>query len=324
MKKSISLALVAQASLVGAGYSVAIAFPGVTYSEDFDAALGMEWTMTGNNNNGNFPGAGWGQTTIPTGGVAGLTQTGGGEAQVRPSSGGFDDTAFGGATFPLAPLTPASDYSTETGGAISGGWLGQLGVGNASESTPGSGVFDVTNDGIARLDFNALPAHTSISLDVLIAAGGSWDGGMNNQNFDGPFDILVDGVSVFNHFFGNGGSSLDGTAGVSTFFTNGNVNGHYREQWQDNGGAGPANDTDRFNIGWTMDSAYDLGGLASLTDIPHTSSTLTVEFIHRLNSGPADEQIAVDALTITVNVPEPATGLLAGLAGMLVMMRRRR
>ena len=272
-------------------------------SDDFDGIPLPNWVFEKRDNSGGagtISDGGWSIEPIAPSGVSELTATGGGEAQIRPSSGGFDEAAFGGATFPLAPVVAPSDFATLTANAISGNWLQQIGTGSATESASGSGVFDVTNDGIARLVFTNLPPHQGVDIDLLIAAGGSWDGGTANANHDDAFEILVDGNSIFSHFFGNGGATFDGTEGVTTFFTNANVNGHYREQWNDNAGAGPADDGDRSNISWTMDSAYDLGGLPALSDIPHTSDTLTIEFIHRLNSNTTDEQISLDQIAVNL------------------------
>ncbi|MFT7512397.1 MAG: hypothetical protein ACI9QL_001605 [Candidatus Omnitrophota bacterium] len=222
---------------------------------------------------------------------------------MRPSTGGLDDTAFGGATFPLASVTTAGAY-TDYG--FSGNWLANSGA-NAADS--------------AILEFNNLPMHNSLSLQFLLAAADSVDAS------DTPFTVRVDGVDLFVHKFNTGGYNLDGTPGVTSLALLENLNGNYREQWQDNAGAGPANDADRVALTWTLDSAYDVNTLSALTDIPHTSDTLTIEFLHGLSSDFNDELTALDNLSITLNViPEPGSFALLslGLFGLGGYILRRR
>ena len=75
----------------------------------------------------------------------------------------------------------------------------------------------------------------------------------------------------------------------------------YEEQWNDRGGEGPASEADRSVLNWTLDSAYDVSAYAPLVDIPHSSDTLSIEFIHHLSSGASDEHHAIDDLKITLN-----------------------
>ena len=264
------------------------------YSADFESEPGEEWTLEA-----------WLWEFIPEMGVEEMTGTGNGDGQVRPSSGGLDDFEFAeeGAEFPLEPKVKPGSYKTL--GFSGENWLVSAGVGNATEND--EGTFVQENFGTAKVEFKDLPEHKSVSIAMKIGVGGSIDAG-NNGNRDGNFDVVVDGEVVFSHLFNSSGNNLDGVQGASTLAVNQNLTTLYREQWNDNGGAGPRDADDRFNLNWVMDSAYDIATMPSLTAIPHSADTLTVEFIQRMSSNANDEHIAIDDVEITlgsVDAPSP-------------------
>lgn len=262
-----------------------------TYQFDFETdPFDSGWTLEG-----------WVWEFMPLG-VEEMLATGTGDGQVRPSSGGLDDFAFSGngAAFPLEPLVAAGSYP-ELG--FSGeSWLVNAAAGAAVDD--GSGAFVVENPGSAKLEFTDLPKHASVTLAMKLGAGGSMDGGASGST-DGPFEILVDGETIFSHQFSSGGGNLI-SQGVTPLATGANLTTLYREEWNDNGGAGPRSESDRFAIGWVLDSAYDITAMPTLVNIPHSSDELSVEFLHRLTSAANDEHIAIDDLEITLGaVPPP-------------------
>lgn len=276
----------------------AIPFPGsgtnYSYAQNFDAALGAEWVLDGWQTFGVFPG-----------GATQVTATGTGNLLVQPSNpGGFTDAAFGGATFPL-PAIRAPDSFTNFG--ASGNWL--------INQARGAGT------GTATLSFTNLPAHDSIDINLLLAAGDSIDAtDYTNITF------RVDGATIWEFQFTASGNNLTGP-GIVKLVGNGNLDNYYREQWN-NGTAGPTNENDRVAQSWIGDSFYDMSGFSNFTAIPHTADTLTIEIIHNLSSAYTDEYIAIENFGVTLNgvIPEPSTlALLAiGTATCIGLFRRRR
>ena len=270
-----------------------ISFPGsnitYVYQEDFDGTLGTEWTLDG-----------WQTAAVFTSGAVDVTANGTGNRQVRPSN--PTGLSYSSATFPLASIVTADSFLNY---GFADNWLVNAALG--------------TTTGTATVEFNNLPEHESIDLDFLLAAGDSIDGG------EGIFTVIVDGNVVFSYDFSSGGNGLSGS-GIVKMVGGGNLDNYYREQWQDNSGAGPTDENDRFGQSWTFDSAYDMSGALALTAIPHTADTLTVQFTHDLSSNYTDEYNAVEGFSITLNdvtVPEPSTLVLlaAGLVSLLVHRR---
>ena len=208
-------------------------------------------------------------------------------SEVRPSEpSALDDLQTfnpDGNELTLEPKVAASSYKTL-------GFSGESWIWNSAGIADEEGIAT----GSALLEFTDLPEHTSISIDMKLGIGGSIDGD------DGPFEIRVDGEPAFSSGFGAGGGGFAG-GGVTQLATGANLTPLYIEQWDDRGGQGPASEADRSVVGWTLDSAYDLSGYAPLKDIPHSSDTLSIEFIHHLKSGGADEHHAMDDLKITLS-----------------------
>lgn len=262
------------------------------YSQGFDSALGTEWTLNG-----------WLVSTIYPGGAAQVSANGNSNAQIANSTSGKNYLA----SFPLAAIKAPDSYANH---GFSGNWL----INKARADDDGTAT--------ARLEFNNLPGHTSIDLGMLLAVGDSIDGG-TGTNADGPksITIKVDGVTVWDYFFSAGGNNLTGT-GIVKAVGGGNLNSYYREQWNDNSGAGPSGPNDRVGLSWTYDSAYNLNNFATFNAIPHTADTLTIDFVHNLSSAASDEYQALENVTVGLNgVPEPASLPIA--LGLLAVLRRR-
>lgn len=128
------------------------------------------------------------------------------------------------------------------------------------------------------LSLAGLPAHDSIDLNFLFAVIDSWNG--DDGDF---FNIVVDGGTVFRHTFAN-------VPGVSQSYN-----------------PPPGVFLGRGDYGFShgdLDSAYNLGLDPSLNNIPHTSSSLNIEFFA---NGPswganyAQESWAIDNLEVIVN-----------------------
>lgn len=274
----------------------AIQFPGsgtnYSYSQNFEAPLGAEWSLDG-----------WQTLSVFWGGATQVTGTGSGNLLVQPSSpSNFTDAAFGGATFPL-PAIKAPDSFTNHGAA--GQWL----INQARSAGLGTGT--------ASLSFTNLPAHESIDIDFLLAAGDSID-----STDPTNITLRVDGVTIWEFQFTASGNNLSGP-GIVKLVGNGNLNNYYREQWN-NRTAGPTNENDRVAQSWIGDSFYDMAGFSNLTAIPHTSDTLTIEIIHNLSSAYTDEYLAIENVGVTLNgvIPEPSTLALLGIAAALLATRR--
>jgi hypothetical protein len=131
--------VLAMASVVSTASAAPVAFPGsgtsYVYSQNFDAALGSEWTLDG-----------WGTQNIFTGGTTGVT---------APNISG---TAPDGVVYPLTPKVAPSNLTTF-------GFAGKFLTNNAKGSTTAT----------AKVEFNNLPNHTSIDLGFLLAVGDSID-----------------------------------------------------------------------------------------------------------------------------------------------------
>lgn len=146
------------------------------------------------------------------------------------------------------------------------------------------------------LTLTNLPAHTSISIDLVLAAIDSWDSTNGNPSPD-FFNISVDDVSVFQATFAN-------TSGSNS----------YGPLLVDNAGLG---------FSGYADDAADLSTEALLHNIPHTASTVVIKFYASGGGwqGGFDESWAIDNLSVTV-VPAPGAAAM-GLLGLAAMRRRR-
>lgn len=273
------------------------------YEENFDGALGSEWTLDG-----------VGVVSVPTGGRTVVTNANTGYyGTITPSSSGH---LWGNLGDTFDPIKTPSSYDAY---GFGGSWL----VNNISSGS--NGDFTVTRS--ASVSFSDLPTHTSLTqVSLLLGVGDTIDGN------EGVFEIRADGVTVFLRDFESGGSIRSTSAyptpntgpAPAALVTYANLidTGFYAEMWNDNGGTGPTNITNRSAQSWTLESAYSL----DLYDLTHTGDTLTLDFIWRgVNSHYTDEFIALDTLRVVI-IPEPASGaaLALLLGGVLMMARRRR
>ena len=171
-------------------------------------------------------------------------------------------------------------------------------------STPASPVVPQTP---TVLTLTGLPAHTSVSLSFLLAVIDSWDGKSNAKILRYPvgpdyFNVTVDGTNIFSQTFSN-------FFGVSQSYSGPKLG------W----GLSPRG----FNPIW-LDSAYDLGLDSVFQNIPHTGSTLTVEWFasgagwqgdNLRFGGTQDESWAIDNVRVDLNgvhAPLPPTFALLG------------
>jgi uncharacterized protein (TIGR03382 family) len=146
------------------------------------------------------------------------------------------------------------------------------------------------------LTLTNLPAHTAINIDLLLAAIDSWDSDNGNPAPD-YFNISVDNVSVFQATFAN-------TSGSNSY--------------------GPLL-VDNANLGFSsyLDDAADLSAEPALHNIPHTASTVVIQFYASGAGwqGGFDESWAIDNVAVSV-VPAPGAAAV-GLLGLAALRRRR-
>ena len=204
---------------------------------------------------------------------------------------------------------------------------GYAGLGNGSNQFGGDflrnatgGLPNIGDSGaLTTLTLTNLPTHTSISLRFLLATIDSWDGvdGKPIIATGDYFNVRVDGVEVFEASF----AQLSGTRAAA---------------YQAPVGGELSHSTDLFGF-FSNDGAYDMGLESALSNIAHTSSTLTIDFFadgpgwqggRDFSSGiqQSDESWAIDNLSVSLNaIPEPSAGLLM-LAGMALIpaLRLRR
>lgn len=152
---------------------------------------------------------------------------------------------------------------------------------------------------------SGMPAHTSVSIDFLLAVIDSWDGLGGAAAGPDVFEVKVDGVTVF-------------SAGYD-IFNAGDQSAVLGTQLAYNVPLGFS--------GWN-DAAYDMASVAALHGIAHSAANMTVQFLFANSQGLSDESFAIENLRISVPsnvVPEPSIlALLAlGLAGIGFSHRRR-
>jgi len=169
------------------------------------------------------------------------------------------------------------------------------------------GQFLRTGNGQANtitLTLGNLPQHNLINISMFVAQLGSVD-----PNRDG--DILT--------------ISLDGQEFLEVglgFGVSGGFNDPFVSNFELGGVSADISLIDAVRTA-TLDKTFDehvynFGALDAFQNIPHTSSTLTLEIVGRAFQGWSNEAYAIDNLTIEV-VPEPSTMALVlfGLLGLL-------
>jgi len=155
------------------------------------------------------------------------------------------------------------------------------------------------------LELTGLPEHTTVDISFLLAIIDSWDG--NGENTFGPdfFNVRVDGVTVFSHTFSNKGDSTQSYSAPP---------------------GGVLADSQILGFNTYEDSAYIMGLEPSLQSIPHSGSTLFIEFFASGAGwqGNTDESWAIDNVVVCINaVPEPASVALLAFGGLIAIRRKR-
>lgn len=167
------------------------------------------------------------------------------------------------------------------------------------------------------LTLSNLPNHTAVNLGFLLAVIDSWDGLGSTWGFD-TFTVTVDGATVFSQILDNAGPVVapGGVPGVQTYVPPPGVEV-----------------TRMVELGFRdidindQESVYDMTFDPSFFNIPHSASTLTIEW---LAGGPGwqggiDESFAIDNLSVTlVAVPEPSRTVLAMLGLLFVVLAGRK
>jgi hypothetical protein len=143
------------------------------------------------------------------------------------------------------------------------------------------------------LTLEGLPPHTSIDINFLLAIIDSWDGNAPGEGDGACTDchpdiltITVDGTLIFSEAFGYNGSVFEPPPGVLL--------------------------TEPTPLGFNPefdDAAYDMGVNPTFDDIPHSASTLTIEWFASGDGwqGGLDESWAIDNLEINIDEPPPPT-----------------
>ncbi len=138
---------------------------------------------------------------------------------------------------------------------------GYAGLGAPGNAFAGSFLRSPTAN-VVKLQLTGLPAHTSVNVGFLLAAIDSLDGQGSYPSGD-YFHVKLDGVTIFRESLAN--------ALVSQIQTYVPAPGAQLARWQNLGFNGPG--------GYYTDSAYDFSVEPRMRDIPHTASTLTLEWI---------------------------------------------
>jgi hypothetical protein len=176
------------------------------------------------------------------------------------------------------------------------------------------------------LTLTGLPAHSALSLDFFLAIIDSWDGTDSGQSHPVVPDFLnitVDGTPIFVETFEN--SSAGGFATSQSYVPPSGVTlARYADLGFTPAGSPP----------YYVDSAYNMGLDTQFDAIPHTASTLTIQWFASgagWQGSPDDESFAIDNLAITLlddmgrEVPEPAAAaLFLGLSALAFAQYRRR
>jgi hypothetical protein len=177
----------------------------------------------------------------------------------------------------------SSDFNTGippqvTGPATLVDVYGWNGLGASGYVFDGSMLWNTSGEP-TRVTLTGLPAHSSVQIGFLLALIDSWDG-IGDGNGPDSFNVNVDGVSVFSHVFNATGGISDYIPPPGVLLSSGTQLGFGSGQFFD------------------RDQAYDMSLEPAFFDIPHSATTLTVEFFA---SGPVwqggnDESWAIDQL----------------------------
>jgi hypothetical protein len=199
-------------------------------------------------------------------------------------------TLLASASCSFAQTVFSTDFNSSIPASIDGGTAELTGVQGFSGLGPtgnqfGGGFLRSPTANTVKLQLTALPPHTTVNIAFLLAAIDSLDGEGTFPSGD-YFHIKLDGVTIFRESLANAVTSQ-----IQSYVP---APGAQLARWQDLGFTGPGS--------FYRDSAYDFGLEPRLQSIPHTSPTLTLEFIiegvgtQDIN----DESWAIDNLALTV------------------------
>ncbi len=170
------------------------------------------------------------------------------------------------------------------------GVQGFAGLGHPGNQFGGNFLRSPTGN-VVKLQLTGLPPHTTVTIGFLLAAIDSLDGEGTYPSGD-YFHIKLDGVTIFRESLANALPSQ-----VQSYVP---APGAQLARWQDLGFSGPGS--------FYTDSAYDFSMEPRMQGIPHSASTLTLEYIiEGAGIQPlSDESWALDNLTVAVtNAPAP-------------------
>jgi hypothetical protein len=216
-----------------------------------------------------------------------------------------------------APVTVFStDFDTTLPAAISPdtafitGVQGYAGLGPVGNQFGGTFLRSETGN-IVTLQLSNMPAHNAINLAFLFAAIDSLDGSGTTYPQGDYFIVVLDGTTIFNESFANAQStdiqSYAPPVGVEL--------------------------ARRVDLGFTvstfsLDSAYNLGADPIFSNIPHSASTATIQFVIQGvgNQDLNDESWAMDNLSVSVVSPVPVPSAVwlfgSGVLGLIGISRR--
>ena len=132
----------------------------------------------------------------------------------------------------------------------------------------GNFLRNTTTGPTTTLTLTGLSGHTSINLNFLLAIVSSWDGTSTSIAPD-YFDVRVDGNLIFHHIFNHTESSDQSyPEGSNQLIPRNSVGGF------------PNIPAFGGSSGWG-DTAYNMGQDSTFDNIPHSASTLTVQWSGR-------------------------------------------
>jgi hypothetical protein len=196
---------------------------------------------------------------------------------------------------------------------------GYAGYGNGGDVFGGDFLRNTTLQK-STLTLTGLPSHTSVSIGFLLGIIDSWDGASSDGNphtYDDVFNVLLDGIPVFSHAFDEvvvGDTYTPPAGGLLVFYQQLGFDPYP-------------------GIGF-FDSGYDLSLEPALQSIPHTSSTLTIDWFASGTGygGSGDETWGIENLSVHLDgvapVPEPSSiaifGMIAVCGTLMRAFHRRR
>ena len=234
-------------------------------------------------------------------------------------SSNFDgvQTTAGGVGAIWSGVTTLEPVQLYDGLGPAGNQFGGMFLVNSTGGLPSIGTSGLST----TLTLTNLPSHDAIDLDFLLGTINSWDGIDGFAGVTGDyFNVRVDGVEVFEATFSQ-------------------TSGSQLTDYQAPPGGQIVGAANLYTVSAQVgDGAYDMGLEPALSNIPHTSSTATIEFIA---DGPGwqgertlfgvssfieqDEAWAIDNLRVSVTaVPEPSSIVLIGLISVFMWTIRSR